>query len=146
MHDADLLRQAHALLTEARDLVWTLAIENAELRAICRSGWRKVPRVDLPGWVSRAVDATFGVSRQTLLTSGRAQHLTHARFAAATLLAENGWSSIAIGSALQRDHTTILHALTRAKEMAAVDPTFRAKMQQLRDVARAARVAQGIEK
>lgn len=55
----------------------------------------------------------YGITRAELVSSGRTTALVDARTEAARRLRAKGTSICAIGRALERDHTTVLHALRK---------------------------------
>lgn len=74
----------------------------------------------------------FDVSAELLSGTSRIRRIAEARFAVAHVLRERGWSLVDIGHALQRDHTTIIHALNQAQDMMA-RPLFVARIAKLRE-------------
>lgn len=77
--------------------------------------------------------AIFGVGRIELLGHRRTARLTRARFALAAVLVEVcGASSTEAGKFLNRDHSSILHALSRHEDCLAIDADYSAHFQTLR--------------
>lgn len=68
--------------------------------------------VDISDTVAR-VCKHFGVTQAELTGPKRHAHLAQARHVLAWLLRERGFSFPAIGLCLQRDHTTIMHAVRK---------------------------------
>ena len=131
----DLLRFAARLLDEANDLVWRQSQQIEDLRQELAEKRPRSPGLVLPPWALRAVAQTFGVDSRVLCGSRRHLHATRARMVFVCLLSESGWSSVAIGKALHRDHSTILHSRTRAKQLEASDVTFRSYLHHARALA-----------
>lgn len=67
--------------------------------------------------VVRAVSAESGVSVTKILSKTRRADVCLARFAVMFALREKGLTLPAIGRALGRDHSTVLHGLNRAAEL-----------------------------
>jgi chromosomal replication initiation ATPase DnaA len=62
---------------------------------------------------------------ETVTSPGREQHLTHARWAVMMALHDAGWSTPRIGRALDnRDHTTVLYGLKKARSLRATCADF----------------------
>ena len=61
--------------------------------------------------IVRAVAAERGFTVETILGRGRSRPIVAVRWEVWRRLHDAGWSSVAIGRAFDRDHTTILHAL-----------------------------------
>ena len=80
------------------------------------------------------VAAHFGVPVRCLTGAIRAQRYTRPRFIAMALIRDYlGYSTPQIGRLFgNRDHTTVLAALTRAAELVAADPILAAKVDILR--------------
>ena len=73
--------------------------------------------------------ALFCVEPEDLLGPSRFGFLIPARFALYKALSERGWSYAAIGRFVGgRDHTTIIHGVTRAEYMMKRDWRYRAKV------------------
>lgn len=87
---------------------------------------------DRPMWPStrRIIDqvaAHYSVSKVQLLGSARAAHIALARHMAMHLCRElHGHSLPRIGSAFNRDHTSVLHAVRRIAALLEADPALRA--------------------
>lgn len=74
--------------------------------------------------VKRASDLT-GVRTTELTGMGRDRRLCRYRFAVMKAARARGYSTPRIGKALgNRDHTTIMHGLDRAEQLAATDAKF----------------------
>jgi chromosomal replication initiation ATPase DnaA len=71
------------------------------------------PRADLPQCILAAAAALFHVPPSRLLRPGRHRDLCCARWIAAWILRQHGWSTIKIGRFLGLDHSTVLHGLRR---------------------------------
>ena len=72
--------------------------------------------------IVRAVAAERGFTVETILGRGRSHPIVAVRWEVWRRLHDAGWSSVAIGRAFDRDHTTILHALTRVSTPRATPP------------------------
>lgn len=67
----------------------------------------------------------FGLHADEIKGTSRARYICVARWALMTVLHEQGWSSPRIGRFLgNRDHTTVLNGLARARELMAADPEY----------------------
>jgi chromosomal replication initiation ATPase DnaA len=91
------------------------------------------PRAPLPAQASApimvAAGEAWGVTVAELLGPGSARQVAAARFAAAALIRRRlGYSTPRIGRLLRRDHSTIVHALSRAAALEAADADFAARM------------------
>lgn len=76
----------------------------------------------------------FGVSVKELQGSKRHRYIARARFALCAALRERGASYPQIGTWLGgRDHTTIMHAVDRARFIAERDDVFAAAIERLTD-------------
>lgn len=82
-----------------------------------------------------AAAAVWGLEPDQLLTQRRDRQASAARKTAATLLLEHGYSSVSAGVALQRDHSTVLHAVKSARNLGG---DFSQKLAEARDAARRA--------
>lgn len=67
----------------------------------------------------------FEVSLKEIMDDCRPRHICRARFGLYYALNKRGGSSAAIGRWLKRDHSTVLHGLTRAEWYMENDPDFR---------------------
>jgi hypothetical protein len=76
------------------------------------------------------------LSATMLLGERRSQQYTRPRFAMAYVLFEAGYSFPRIGAALNRDHTTIMHAVERARYLIVRDMAFEHMVFVLRQAAR----------
>ena len=75
--------------------------------------------------VIASVAEGFGVTPADLVGPGRTAPIARARFAAMRALKLRGLSYPRIGSLLgNRDHTTIMHGVARARAIYAIDPDF----------------------
>lgn len=74
-----------------------------------------------------AVAATWHVRAQDLMSASRRQEIVLSRFACFRILRQLKWSTPQIGTALHRDHTTVLAGLERAKELWRHNKDWRAK-------------------
>ena len=72
--------------------------------------------------IVRAVAAERGFTVETILGRGRSHPIVAVRWEVWRRLHDAGWSSVAIGKAFDRDHTTVLHALTRVATPGATPP------------------------
>jgi chromosomal replication initiator protein len=74
--------------------------------------------------IERAAKAV-GTPVDVLVGDNRARPLSHARWAVMLALWNAGWSTMRIGRALgNRDHTTVMHGLKKARELREVDADF----------------------
>lgn len=140
-HELSLLDRAQELLRDALDAVWALAEENERLRAIGpapssprarRPVRRKGAALVLPAWALRAVSGTFGLRAVDFLGPRTNANVAAARRVLLVLLAENGWASTAIGSAIRRDHSTVLRGLTTAEAQERTNVSFRSQLHHAR--------------
>ena len=85
-------------------------------------------------WVQRAVCRRYGISLPAMLSWRRAQRLVFPRHIAIWLLHKTTRLSLPqIARHFDdRDHTTIMHAISRIDEMMARNPAFHEEMQSLR--------------
>lgn len=135
---------AHELLRDAVDAVWALAEENERLRSAAvqvstprrrRPVRRKGAALVLPAWALRAVSGTFGLRAQDFLGPRTNSNVAAARRVLTVLLAENGWASTAIGSAIRRDHSTVLRGFAVAERLESTDVSFRSQLHHARALA-----------
>ena len=134
MHD-ELLAQAHELIAEWQALAWDLAAENEALRQRLAVRPIKPPRkrkLEAPRAVIAPLCDFFGVEATVLLSDCRLSHVARARFGLCLLLRDAGWSWVAIGSAIGRDHSTVIAAAERGAAMERDDVAFRATMERVR--------------
>jgi chromosomal replication initiator protein len=66
-----------------------------------------------------------------LVSPERLRHLYTVRYAYMAAMSRHGLSTPRIGRRLKRDHTTILHGLKRANELAERSPQFAALVERL---------------
>lgn len=81
--------------------------------------------------VVRSVGAVFNMNPKAIVGPVRLRHIYAARLATIILLRESGRSTPAIGRALKRHHTSVLHAL-KGDSPAARLPDFAEKLQRAR--------------
>lgn len=94
----------------------------------------RLPPDDLVARTLATAGAVFGLSADELSGPDRSRHTVHARQVAAYLLRKGGLSFPAIGRALGgRDHTTVMHAVTRLCARMAESPALRATVEELAD-------------
>ena len=83
-----------------------------------------------------AASLVFGVSTRSILGDSRHQDIARVRFAAVhiaqTLTAR---STVVIGRAMNRDHTTIMNSLKRAEQLIASDPVYAKRVERAMRVA-----------
>jgi chromosomal replication initiator protein len=111
-----------------------LAVELAQLRRRLDAIERGAPPAPpLPiARIVAAVAAHFDIPIPLLLGEGRAAHLALARQTAMALVRElHGTSLPRIGAAFGRDHTTVLHAVTKVSALRRTDPVFAAQFDAL---------------
>ena len=72
--------------------------------------------------IVRAVAAERGFTVETILGRGRSHPIVAVRWEVWRRLHDAGWSSVAIGRAFDRDHSTVLHALRRGATPIEVTP------------------------
>ena len=76
--------------------------------------------------VQRATAAIFGVPLAAMTERGNTRDITRARHAAMYLARRlTGKSTTVIGRAFERDHTTVLNGVERARDIFRHDPAFR---------------------
>ncbi|KQM18397.1 helix-turn-helix domain-containing protein [Novosphingobium sp. Leaf2] len=73
-----------------------------------------------------------GVSRQEIMSKSRVARVVRVRNACYMIARESGKSYPAIGRALGRDHSTIIHGLSKAIITAHEEPRYRAFLKRLR--------------
>jgi chromosomal replication initiation ATPase DnaA len=73
----------------------------------------------------------FRVPAEVLVGRGQRLTLMPARFALYKALKLRGWSYLAIGSFLGRDHTTIMYGVKRAEWMAERDAEYADKIERI---------------
>lgn len=71
------------------------------------------PHYDNWVWAVEKAAECVGATAASVLGKSRQQHLTSARRALYAFLQEKGWSSSQIGSFCNRDHSTILYAISK---------------------------------
>ena len=80
-----------------------------------------------------AVAAAFGVREGVILGPRRHTDATRPRFALYLLTDESGHYKLQqIGKRMDRDHTSVLHGIRRAKELEASDPDFAVAIREAR--------------
>lgn len=72
----------------------------------------------------RIVQEVTGTAPEQVLELGRSPDLVRARFLACRLMREVGLSFPDIGAALERDHTAIMNAVRRSRELEKAEPIF----------------------
>ena len=98
-----------------------------------RSANKKLSPFDLfPYGVLEAVASTSGVTVAEITGPVRTERCVRARDVVVAILRARGMSYPEIGKLLHRDHTTIMHAISRIDEMMARNPAFHEEMQSLR--------------
>jgi chromosomal replication initiation ATPase DnaA len=94
---------------ETNDIATTLEVLDAHrARELVRR-----PTADLPHRVLAVAAALFHVPASRLLRPGRHRDICSARWIAAWILRQRGWSTLKIGRFLRLDHSTVLHGLRR---------------------------------
>ena len=72
-----------------------------------------------------AAAEVFGLCRQDIIGSSREREICRARWAAMLTLRRRGYSLPRIGRAIgDRDHTTVMHGLVRARDLCAAEPEY----------------------
>lgn len=87
----------------------------------------EVPLQRDPFWVRRVIrviEEAVGVPPGTVRSRGRTTPETWARFIVVAVLRDEGLSYTQIGAAIQKDHTTAIHAIRRVGELLESDPFF----------------------
>lgn len=84
--------------------------------------------------IVRLVAKTFGTPVDEIIGPQRSQHITQARFAAALLMWEElKYSYPRMGRMLgNRDHTTMINAISRARYLMRQDPLFKEMVESVR--------------
>ncbi len=78
--------------------------------------------------------ATFEVSPEELYARGKGlPRVSHARFAAMVACRDTGSSFPKIAAHFNRDHTTIIHGVRRARELAAESPAYADRLTEVRE-------------
>lgn len=75
----------------------------------------------------------FDVPSELIVGASRKGRVIPARFALYKALRLRGWSYLAIGRFLGRDHATVMHGTKRAEWMAERDAEYAAKVQRIAD-------------
>jgi len=84
--------------------------------------WSKTLPDEITNKVLNATYEATGMNRALLLGKSRRRKVVNARHAAMWVLTEHlGYSSTQVGKALERDHTSVLHAINRIDRMIADD-------------------------
>lgn len=84
----------------------------------------RTERAALPLLATRTLDAAaqvYGVTVRDLVGRKRARHLHAARLAAMRVMLDGGLSTVVVGLAMQRDHSTVIKVLARHPDVHA-DP------------------------
>ena len=80
--------------------------------------------------IKYSVCGAWGISVAQLSSDRRSTQVVHPRFAAWRLARDlTTCSFVVIGRYFQRDHTTILHGISRANDLLADNPDFKSKYQ-----------------
>ena len=80
--------------------------------------WSKILPDEIATKVLNATYEATGMNRALLLGKSRRRKVVNARHAAMWVLTEHlGYSSTQVGNALERDHTSVLHAINRIDRM-----------------------------
>jgi len=79
--------------------------------------------------VIRCVCNSFFVTESQLMGESRTEPVAHARFAAMAIIKSMCYSLIEVGDLFGRDHSTVIHAMKRTKELLEVDRVFRFKFE-----------------
>ena len=100
--------------------------------------WYQPPvRPNMISGIVGMVAAAYQLSPAEIMGKSRRAIFTRPRFMVCLLATEQGRSSSQIGRCMGgRDHTTILHAATRAGELIKSDPEFRAIIEECREYLR----------
>lgn len=81
-----------------------------------------VDPIGIPRKVAAQVEFARGLIPHTIIADGRMGNVAKARQLVYYLLTTWGMSTNAIGRAIGRDHTSVIHGLKRAKDIIATDP------------------------
>lgn len=73
----------------------------------------------------------FGVHYRDIMGPSRFRFVTVPRFALYKAMRMRGWSYSQIGRFMDRDHTTVMHGVTRAEYYMERDPDYTAKVNAL---------------
>jgi chromosomal replication initiation ATPase DnaA len=76
----------------------------------------------------------FRLTPEDLVGRKRRKYVTYARFALYTALRRRGWSYLAIGAFLGRDHATIMYGVRAAEYLIERDEEYAEKVQTLVDL------------
>ncbi len=104
---AKLEKSVGDLSARAKQLVQA---EKKHLKVVNRSAFHS----GIKGQVVTAL-ALRGVTLDEARGTSRRRHIVHARRAVMALLHDHGWSTTGIGKFLNRDHSTVVHALKKAR-------------------------------
>lgn len=102
--------------------------------------------IEMLSMLDRVVEAAahmFSVTVEEMKASGRSSAVLEARFAAALVLRDMGYSTPKIGQVMARDHTTIIHAIGRGKRLKATSADFAQRLGVIRYLAEQAYKASG---
>lgn len=99
--------------------------ERRKLEPVIETIERRRAQRDLPILRAVAIETRFTVSE--LQSDDRTPALCRARFLAYWRLRKAGRSTVDVGLALNRDHTTVIYGLRKFEEMMAADPALAAR-------------------
>lgn len=108
---------------------WLLAAPHNEKKDFVEDMGRK--RIAFIGDIIEKVSEAFKVHRQDILGRAKYDFILPARFALCKILYERGMSYSQIGRVLDRDHTTIMHAVRRAEYIMERDKSYAAKINEI---------------
>jgi chromosomal replication initiator protein len=90
---------------------------------------------DLAVAIVETICEEYSFEIQAILGKSRTQPLTLARQMCMVLIHElTGWSLPLVADHFKRDHTTVLHAITRVLELRKEDPEFEVEYQRIKDI------------
>lgn len=79
--------------------------------------------------IMSAAAVSFGTTVEELKSKSRSTHVSLARQAAYLIGRERGYSTPYIGLQINKDHTTVLHGVRRARTLITEDKGFRARLE-----------------
>lgn len=94
----------------------------------------KERRVTFISEIIDGVSAKFMVHKRDILSRCKFDFILPARFALCKVLRDRGMSYAQIGRIMDRDHTTVIHAVQRAEYMMERDPNYAKSIQELVDM------------
>lgn len=82
--------------------------------------------------VLKKVEAATGIGRRNFMCDSRYREHVEARWLAMYALHKQGYTTVDIGSVMNRDHSTVVHALKMVKKLRNNRNSFRLKMRAVR--------------